>query len=215
MTAIAMEKTIAAISTGLTPSGIMIIRMSGTEAVPIADRVFRGKRKLSKVKSHTIHHGFIFNGDGDLDEVLVSVMRAPHTYTGEDTVEINCHGGLLVTKKVLELLLSNGAAAAEPGEFTKRAFLNGRVDLSRAEAVIDVIEAQNDFAVKASVSQLKGAVSEKIRQLRERLLHEIAFIEAALDDPEHYELDGAYEKALAENVCQLREEVRKLLKTAD
>ena len=215
LTAIVMEKTIAAISTGLTPSGIMIIRMSGTEAVPIADRVFRGKRKLSKVKSHTIHHGFVFNGDGDLDEVLVSVMRAPHTYTGEDTVEINCHGGLLVTKKVLELLLSNGAAAAEPGEFTKRAFLNGRMDLSRAEAVIDVIEAQNDFAVKASVSQLKGAVSEKIRQLRERLLHEIAFIEAALDDPEHYELDGAYEKALAENVCQVREEVRKLLKTAD
>ena len=212
-----MEKTIAAISSGLTPSGIIIVRMSGEDAVKIADRVFRGKRKLEKVKSHTIHHGFIFDaaGNADLDEVLVSVMRAPHTYTGEDTVEINCHGGLLIAKKVLELLLSNGAAPAEPGEFTKRAFLNGRMDLSRAEAVIDVIDAQNDFAAKASVSQLKGAVSEKVRSMRKKLLHEIAFIEAALDDPEHYELDLSYEKALQKTVSDVLQETDKLLRTAD
>ena len=211
-----MEKTIAAVSTGLTPSGILIIRMSGDDAVRIADRVFRGKKALSKVKSHTIHHGFIRDAETreDLDEVLVSVMRSPHTYTGEDTVEINCHGGLLVAKKVLDLLLKNGAEPAEPGEFTKRAFLNGRMDLSRAEAVIDVIEAQNDFAAKASVSQLKGAVSEKIRALREALLFRIAFIEAALDDPEHYELEG-YSGELKETVEDVREEVRALLKTAD
>ncbi|MBP5225382.1 MAG: tRNA uridine-5-carboxymethylaminomethyl(34) synthesis GTPase MnmE [Lachnospiraceae bacterium] len=211
-----MEKTIAAVSTGLTPSGILIIRMSGDDAVRIADRVFRGKKALSKVKSHTIHHGFIRDAETreDLDEVLVSVMRSPHTYTGEDTVEINCHGGLLVAKKVLDLLLKNGAEPAEPGEFTKRAFLNGRMDLSRAEAVIDVIEAQNDFAAKASVSQLKGAVSEKIRALREALLFRIAFIEAALDDPEHYELEG-YGGELKETVEGVREEVRTLLKTAD
>ena len=211
-----MEKTIAAVSTGLTPSGILIIRMSGDDAVRIADRVFRGKKALSKVKSHTIHHGFIRDAETreDLDEVLVSVMRSPHTYTGEDTVEINCHGGLLVAKKVLDLLLKNGAEPAEPGEFTKRAFLNGRMDLSRAEAVIDVIEAQNDFAAKASVSQLKGAVSEKIRALREALLFRIAYIEAALDDPEHYELEG-YGGELKETVEGVREEVRTLLKTAD
>ena len=214
-----MERTIAAISTGLSPSGILIIRLSATEAVPIADRVFRGTKRLKNTKSYTIRHGFIYDpereGDSDLDEVLVSVMRAPHTYTGEDTVEINCHGGLLIAKKVLELLLSNGAAPAEPGEFTKRAFLNGRMDLSRAEAVIDVIDAQNDFAAKASVSQLKGAVSEKVRSMRKKLLHEIAFIEAALDDPEHYELDLSYEKALQKTVSDVLQETDKLLRTAD
>ncbi len=211
-----MEKTIAAVSTGLAPSGILIIRMSGDESVQIADRVFRGKKPLSEAKSHTIRHGFVFDAKSgeDLDEVLVSVMRAPHTYTGEDTVEINCHGGLLVAKKVLELLIKNGAEPAEPGEFTKRAFLNGRMDLSRAEAVIDVIEAQNDFAAKASVLQLKGSVSEKIRSLRKELLLRIAYIEAALDDPEHYDLDG-YAYQLKETVLSVRDEIRTLIKTAD
>ncbi|MBQ9911353.1 MAG: tRNA uridine-5-carboxymethylaminomethyl(34) synthesis GTPase MnmE [Lachnospiraceae bacterium] len=211
-----MEKTIAAVSTGLAPSGILIIRMSGDESVQIADRVFRGKKPLSEAKSHTIRHGFVFDAKSgeDLDEVLVSVMRAPHTYTGEDTVEINCHGGLLVAKKVLELLIKNGAEPAEPGEFTKRAFLNGRMDLSRAEAVIDVIEAQNDFAAKASVLQLKGSVSEKIRSLRKELLLRIAYIEAALDDPEHYDLDG-YAYQLKETVLSVRDEIRALIKTAD
>ncbi|MBR6322932.1 MAG: tRNA uridine-5-carboxymethylaminomethyl(34) synthesis GTPase MnmE [Lachnospiraceae bacterium] len=212
-----MEKTIAAISSGLQPSGICIVRMSGPEALTIADAVFRsknGKKRLSKAKSHTIHYGFISDGTETLDEVLVSVMRAPHTYTGEDTVEINCHGGVLVAKRVLELLIGNGASAAEPGEFTKRAFLNGRMDLSRAEAVIGVINAQNDFALKASVRQLKGAVSVKIRAFREAILDEMSFIEAALDDPEHYNLDG-FGEILTEKLSPVLEEVHELIKRAD
>ena len=212
-----MEKTIAAISSGLQPSGICIVRMSGPDAISVAEQVYRskgGKKHLTKVKSHTIHYGFITDGTETLDEVLVSVMRAPHTYTGEDTVEINCHGGVLVAKRILELLLEKGASAAEPGEFTKRAFLNGRMDLSRAEAVIGVINAQNDFALKASVRQLKGAVSLKIRAFREAILDEMSFIEAALDDPEHYELDG-YGEILTEKLSPVLKEVQDLIKRAD
>ena len=219
-----MERTIAAVSTGLTPAGICIVRMSGPEALRIADRIFHKKSvrpentgmkpAVSKMKSHTIHYGFISDGKEDLDEVLLSVMRAPHTFTGEDTVEINCHGGIRVAKKVLELLLERGAFSAEPGEFTKRAFLNGKMDLTKAEAVIDVIEAKNDFALRSSVSQLKGAVSEKIRALREILLDEISFIEAAIDDPEHYELEG-YGEELLRKLLPVREETEKLLQNAD
>ncbi len=212
-----MEKTIAAISTGMTASGIIIVRMSGPEAVEIADRVFRAGKKgkrLSRVPSHTIHHGFITDGAKDLDEVLVSVMLAPHTYTGEDTVEINCHGGVLVSGRVLSLLYEKGAVPAEPGEFTKRAFLNGRMDLARAEAVADLISAKNDFALRSSVSQLKGAVSEKIRGLREEILDRIAFIEAALDDPEHYDLSG-FSEVLSEELLPLMEELRNMIRRAD
>ena len=212
-----MEKTIAAVSTGMTASGIIIVRMSGPEAVQIAGSVFRtGKRgkSLDQVPSHTIHHGFITDGKRDLDEVLVTVMRAPHTYTGEDTVEINCHGGVLVSGKVLSLLYEKGAVPAEPGEFTKRAFLNGRMDLSRAEAVADLISAKNDFALHASVSQLKGAVSERIRGLRENILDKIAYIEAALDDPEHYDLTG-YSEKLSLELQPVMEDLEKLIKRAD
>ncbi|MBP5255170.1 MAG: tRNA uridine-5-carboxymethylaminomethyl(34) synthesis GTPase MnmE [Lachnospiraceae bacterium] len=209
-----MEQTIAAVSTGHAASGIHIIRISGPEAIRIGDRVFAGRKPLGKVKSHTIHHGFIrFDGE-DYDEVLVSVMKAPHTYTGEDTVEINCHGGLLVTNRVLELVLSQGARLAEPGEFTKRAFLNGKMDLTRAEAVADLIGAENRFAVKASLSQLKGTLERKVREMRTRILDEVAYIEAALDDPEHYDLDG-YGETLSGHVREIHGEIRELLRTFD
>ncbi len=148
--------TIAAIATALSDSGIGIIRISGEEAIFVADRIFRnkyGQRKLSGVKSHTIHYGFIVENDSIIDEVMVSVMKAPNSYTTEDTVEINCHGGVLVMQKILEAVLKSGARMAEPGEFTKRAFLNGRIDLTKAEAVMDIISSQNEFALKSSVNQ--------------------------------------------------------------
>ena len=189
------KETIAAISTGMTNSGIGIVRISGEEAVLVADRIYRGKKKLCEVKSHTINYGYIVDreissaekkSEEVIDEVLVTVMKAPGTFTGEDTVEINCHGGTFVVKKVLE----NGASPAEPGEFTKRAFLNGKMDLSQAEAVIDVINSENEYALQSSVSQLKGSVKKKINDIREKIIYHTAFIETALDDPEHISVDG-------------------------
>ena len=186
--------TIAAIATALSDSGIGIIRISGDDAIYIVDSIFRspsGKRILTKVQSHTVHYGYIVDKEENvIDEVMVVVMKAPKSYTTEDTVEINCHGGVLVVQKVLQTVLENGARISEPGEFTKRAFLNGRIDLSRAEAVIDVIHSQNEYALSSSVSQLKGRLSDKIHKLREDILYQIAFIESALDDPEHISLDG-------------------------
>ena len=185
--------TIAAIATALSESGIGIVRISGDEAIETADRIFRtksGKKILKRVESHTIHYGFIVDTEKIIDEVMVSVMKAPRSYTAEDTVEINCHGGVLMMQKILELTLKNGARMAEPGEFTKRAFLNGRIDLAKAEAVIDVIHSKNELALASSVSQLKGSLSDVIKSLRAALLYEIAFIESALDDPEHISLDG-------------------------
>ena len=188
--------TIAAIATGMSNSGIGIVRISGEEAFTIIDRVFRAKsgRSMSQTASHTVHYGYICDGEEKLDEVLVLVMRGPKSYTAEDTVEIDCHGGVLMVKKILETVIRYGARPAEPGEFTKRAFLNGRIDLSQAEAVIDVINAKNEYALKSSVSQLSGSVSEKIRSIREKIIYEIAFIESALDDPEHISLDGYGER---------------------
>lgn len=209
--------TIVAIATALSDSGIGIIRISGTEAVEIADKIYRsktGKKHLKDVESHTIHYGFIVDGSQILDEVMVSVMRAPKSYTAEDTVEINCHGGVLMMKRILEAVLKNGARMAEPGEFTKRAFLNGRMDLSEAEAVMDVIHAKNELALKSSVSQLKGSVSEKIKELRAKIIYEIAFIESALDDPEHISLDG-YPERLGGVLTDLLSETEKLLSSAD
>ena len=174
-----MEQTIAAISTStMSSGGISIVRLSGVDAVDIADKVFKAKNnmKLVDADSHTIHYGVIKDGDEIIDEVLVSVMRAPNTYTREDVIEINCHGGILVTRKVLDTVLKYGARPAEPGEFTKRAFLNGRIDLSQAEAVIDIINARNDYALKSSVRQLGGRLSEKIRNIREVILDNVAFI---------------------------------------
>jgi len=196
--------TIAAISTPLNSSGIGIVRMSGDEAVMIADKVFRkkGNTKLSDAVSHTIHYGHIWDETGMIDEVLVMLMRGPKTFTAEDTVEINCHGGVYVMKRVLRALLKNGAVMATPGEFTKRAFLNGRIDLSQAEAVMDLIQSQNNYAMEASLSQLKGEISAIIRELREKIIFEIAYIESALDDPEHISLED-YGDNLREKVSGL------------
>ena len=210
------RETIAAIATAMSNSGIGIIRISGPEAFEVADRIFVRKngRSLKEEKANTIHYGFIQDGNDRLDEVLVMVMKAPHSYTAEDTVEIDCHGGIFMVKKILELVIKSGARAAEPGEFTKRAFLNGRIDLSQAEAVMDVIQAKNEYALKSSVSQLSGAVSKKIKELREQILYEIAFIESSLDDPEHISLDGYGEKLLPELENWLKKAER-LLASAD
>lgn len=212
------NETIAAISTALSDSGIGIVRISGDAAIYIVDSIFRspsGKRILTKVQSHTVHYGYIVDKEENvIDEVMTVVMKAPKSYTTEDTVEINCHGGVLVIQKVLEAVLHAGARLAQPGEFTKRAFLNGRIDLSRAEAVIDVIHSQNEYALSSSVSQLKGRLSEKIHKLREDILYQIAFIESALDDPEHISLDG-YPEQLAGKVTGFEKEIQKLLATAD
>ena len=209
--------TIAAISTSMSNSGIGIVRMSGEKSLEIIKNIFKpvkAGKEISKVKTHTVHYGNIVDGTRVIDEVLVIIMRAPNTYTREDVVEIDCHGGVLVTKKILELLIRNGARCAEPGEFTKRAFLNGRIDLSQAEAVSDLISAKNNLALDASISQLKGNISTKIKDIRGKIIHNIAFIEAALDDPEHIDIDGYGEK-LKEDVSEILEELNRLLSTSD
>lgn len=205
--------TIAAIATAMSNSGIGVIRISGEDAVEIADKIYRsknGKKKLSNQKTHTIHYGYIFDEDFLIDEVMVLIMRAPHSFTAEDTIEIDCHGGMLVMNKILETVLKNGARVAEPGEFTKRAFLNGRIDLTKAEAVMDLIESQNDYALKSSIDQLKGSVYEKITSFRNIIIHEIAFIESALDDPEHISLDG-YPDELMKTIDLLLDEMNRML----
>ncbi len=212
-----MDKTIAAISTAMSASGIGIVRISGDEAMEVISRIYRsknGNKDIKKVKSHTIHYGYIYDGEEVVDEVLVMIMKGPRTYTGEDTVEIDCHGGVYAMKRVLETVLKNGAEIAEPGEFTKRAFLNGRLDLSQAEAVMDVIQAKNSMALKSSVEQLKGSVLRAVKEIRSKLIYHIAYIESALDDPEHISLDG-YPQELLEVVEKESKEISELLKTAD
>ena len=208
------KETIAAISTGMSNSGIGIVRISGEEAFQVIDKIYKGKEVLSKVQSHTIHYGYIVDGKETIDEVLVSIMRAPRTFTGEDTVEINCHGGVYVVKRVLDTVLRNGARPAEPGEFTKRAFLNGKMDLSQAEAVIDVITAKNEYALKSSMSQLKGSVKKKIEEIRKQIIYHTAFIETALDDPEHISVDG-YGEQLEDVVETLSEELKDLIDSSE
>lgn len=208
--------TIAAIATAMTNSGIGIIRVSGSDSIDIVDKIFvsvKGK-KLTTVNSHTIHYGsIVYNGE-IIDEALVSVMKAPHSYTKENVVEINCHGGVVVINKILEIVCENGARIAEPGEFTKRAFLNGRIDLSQAEAVIDIINSKNEYALSNSVRQLRGSISEKIKTIREKILDEISFIETALDDPEHISLEG-YTKKLEGVVDESMKELKKLIDTSN
>lgn len=209
--------TIAAIATAMTPSGIGIIRISGDDSFELIDKIYKsksGKKLLSQCDSHTVHYGFIYDGDEKIDEVMVLIMRAPNTYTREDIIEIDCHGGVFVMKRILETVIKYGARPAEPGEFTKRAFLNGRIDLSQAESVIDVINSKNEFALKNSLSQLNGAVLDSIKQIREVLLHEIAFIESALDDPEHISLDSYPQKLLLIVDNQIKS-IDKLLKSSD
>lgn len=211
--------TIAAIATAVSDSGIGIIRISGDDAIDIADKIYRSKKnnkRLKEVKSHTINYGFIVDASNNelIDEVMVAVMKSPNTYTKEDTVEIDCHGGILVMNRILENVLKNGCRLAEPGEFTKRAFLNGRIDLSKAEAVMDIIHSKNEFALKSSINQLKGAVSDKVKSLREDILYEIAFIESALDDPEHISLEGYHDK-LEQKSLLISAELKKLIDSAD
>ena len=208
------KDTIAAISTGMTNSGIGIVRISGEEAFDIADRIYKGRNKITESESHTIHYGHIIDGEETIDEVLVMVMRAPRTFTGEDTVEINCHGGTFVLKRVLETVLKNGARAAEPGEFTKRAFLNGKMDLSQAEDVIDVINSENEYAIQSSISQLKGNIKNKINDIRKKIIYHTAFIESALDDPEHISVDG-YGETLKSEAEKIIDELEILIRSAD
>lgn len=215
-----IKETIAAICTGLTGSGINIIRISGEEAFAIAGKVFKSVsgKKVDEFGSFSVHYGYIVdnidNVDKTIDEVLLLKMQAPHSYTREDVIEIDCHGGILVTKRILELILKNGARLAEPGEFTKRAYLNGRIDLSQAEAVIDIINAKSNLALKNSVKQLKGQVKEKIADLRERLISKTAYIEAALDDPEHISLEG-FTDILEGEINSILSEINKLIASSD
>ena len=210
------SETIAAVATALNDSGIGIVRVSGDESIEIVNRIYKspGKKKLVDFESHTINYGFIYDGEELIDEVMVSVFKGPRSYTAEDTVEINCHGGVLVTNKVLETVIKNGARIAEPGEFTKRAFLNGRIDLSKAEAVMDMISAKNDYAMKSSLKQMRGSLYNLIKELRAELLYEIAFIESALDDPEHISLEG-YNERLTEKNNSIINKVKRLYETAD
>lgn len=209
--------TIAAIATGMSNAGISIIRISGNEAFTIIDKIYKsksGEKKLSLMESHTVHYGYIVDNNDVIDEVMVVLMRGPRSYTKEDCIEIDCHGGITVTKRVLDTVIKYGARPAEPGEFTKRAFLNGRIDLSQAEAVIDIINAKNNMALENSIQQLKGNVLNKIKDIRNNIIHDVAFIEAALDDPEHISLDG-FSNTLQNNVIKNLEEINHLLKSAD
>jgi len=190
------DSTIAAIATGTSNAGISIVRLSGKDAIAICDKVFVGvnNKRITDYKSHSVHYGFIYDGDEKVDEVIIVLMKGPHSYTTEDIVEINCHGGMTVTYRILDLILKSGAKPAEPGEFTKRAFLNGRIDLSKAESVIDVINSQNDFALKNSMKQLSGYLYNIVYGIRKSLIYELAFIESALDDPEHFSTEGYPDK---------------------
>ncbi len=209
--------TIAAIATGLSDSGIGIVRISGPDAIKVGDRIFcspSGKSVVRHLESHKLQYGCAVKEDRTvIDEAMAVVMKAPKSYTGEDTVEIQCHGGVLVMKKILETALKCGARLAEPGEFTKRAFLNGKKDLSEAEAVMDVIRSKNDYALISSARQLRGELGNTVRQIRKELLQEIAAIEAALDDPEHLSLEG-YPEKLRVKLEEIRDKTEKLVDSA-
>lgn len=212
-----LNDTIASIATAMTNSGIGIIRVSGPESISIVDKIFVAKKKekkLAKMSTYTAHYGFICDGEEFVDECVVLLMKAPNSYTKEDVVEIDCHGGVMVMKKVLELVIKNGARPAEPGEFTKRAFLNGRIDLSQAESVMDIIHSKNEFALKSSLKQLRGSLKNEITGMRKNIIHEIAFIESALDDPEHISLEG-YPLSLKETVSKELNRIEKMLASTD
>lgn len=209
--------TIAAIATAMNNAGISIIRISGDEAPAIADKIFKsrsGDKKVSLMPSHTVHYGFIVDKDIVIDEVMLIIMRGPKSYTKEDVIEIDCHGGVIVTKRILETILKYGARIAEPGEFTKRAFLNGRIDLSQAEAVSDIINAKNEYALKNSINQLRGNIFNKIKEIRSSIIHDLAFIEAALDDPEHMNLDN-FSEELNNHITENINELQKLLRSSE
>lgn len=207
--------TIAAISTPAGEGGISIVRVSGNDALDVASRIFKGKN-LHEVKSHTINYGHIVNPktNGKIDEVMVSVMLAPKTYTCEDVVEINCHGGIVPTNDILQLVLSNGARMAKPGEFTERAFLNGRVDLSQAEAVMDLIRAKTDRSMKVALNQLDGDLSHLIKNLRQDILDVLAQVEVNIDYPEYDDVETMTSKLLREKAVEVKAQIKQLLQTA-
>ena len=209
------EETIAAISTPVGEGGISIIRISGTSAIAVAQKLYRGK-DLGKVATNTINYGHVVDPESgeQIDEVMVSVMRAPKTYTCEDVVEINCHGGLLVTNQILELVLSNGARLAEPGEFTKRAFLNGRIDLSQSEAVMDLISAKTNDSRRVALNKLGGSLSRLIKQLRQEILNVLAKVEVNIDYPEYDDAEVMTTKLMKEHATSLRQKLVDLLSTA-
>ncbi len=205
--------TIVAISSAMTNAGIGIVRISGSNAIQVANQIFKEKN-LQELESHTVHYGHIVIDGQVIDEVMLLLLRGPRTYTTEDTVEIDCHGGALVMTRIMEACIASGARPAEPGEFTKRAFLNGRIDLSQAESVMDVISAENEFALQNSIRQLGGHLSEKIRDLRAKILYEIAYIESALDDPEHISLDG-YSEELLHKLIPIQDEINELINSSE
>lgn len=209
--------TIAAVSTPPGEGAIGIVRLSGDEALAVADKVYQaGKKQLAEVPSHTIHYGHIIDpkNSGVIDEVMVSVMREPKTFTREDVVEINCHGGITSVNQVLQLVLQNGASLAEPGEFTKRAFLNGRIDLSQAEAVMDLIRAKTDKAMYLALQQLDGNLSQLIRNLRSEILDTLAQVEVNIDYPEYDDVETLTSKLLVEKAYQVKASINQLLQTA-
>ncbi len=209
--------TIAAIATAVSNAGLSIIRISGENSLNIIDKIYRTKennKKISEAASHTVHYGYIYDGDILIDEVMVLLMKGPKSYTKEDVIEIDCHGGIVVTKKILETIIKNGARLAEPGEFTKRAFLNGRIDLSQAEAVMDIINSKNDLSLKNSLNQLKGNILDKIKTIRSDILQDLAYIEAALDDPEHISLEN-FSIELKNNINNIIDDLNKLLKSSE
>ena len=209
-----MSDTIVAISTKLGVGAISIVRVSGKDAISLVNKVFRGK-DLTKVESHTINYGFINNGKEDIDEVLVTVMRSPKTFTREDVVEINCHGGIATTLSIFELLIEKGARKAERGEFTKRAFLNGRIDLTQAESVMDLIDSKTDNSRKLALSSLEGSLKKYINSFRDKLKHVIANIEVNIDYPEYYDIEEVTKKELKEVITDLEKDLQNLVKKSE
>ena len=209
-----MEDTIVAISTALGVGAISIVRVSGTDAISIVNEIFTGK-DLSKVESHTVHYGFIKEENKKIDEVLITVMKSPKTFTREDVVEINCHGGIMTTKKIMELLIRKGCRVAEPGEFTKRAFLNGRIDLLEAEAVMDIIEAKTENNATLALNQLTGSISNKIESLRQEIIELLASIEVSIDYPEYDEANQATNEYLKIGIENILEKIKKIIKNSE
>lgn len=211
-----IDDTIAAIATAPGEGGIGIIRISGEKSLQVAQSIFKSKsgKMIKDYNARTLIYGTVVDNEKVIDEVLVAYMKGPNSYTAEDVIEINCHGGFISVKKILELILSKGVRLAEAGEFTKRAFLNGRIDLSQAEAVMDLINSKNDFALNSSIEQLKGGVSDAIKDIRKDIIYHIAFIESALDDPEHISLDG-YDEEITEMLNENINKIRKLVNSFD
>ena len=208
-----MNDTIAAISTSLGIGAISIVRMSGTDAIKIANKIFT--KDLENVRSHTINYGFIKENDEVIDEVLISVMRSPHTYTTEDIIEINCHGGITTTNKVLEILLKNGARLAEPGEFTKRAFLNGRIDITKSEAVMDLLESKTETARKLAINSLQGTTAKLVDNFRNKIKQLISSIEVNIDYPEYYDIEVITLDKIKEETTKMKKELENIIKESE